>query len=130
MGADPGKMSFLNKHVANVSKPLKAAHFPFPRGERLFDTMSWCTTDYYTKASSGQPYEARGVLVIGESRQGKSHKIERLRKRLNDGSVIMPKGRPAKIIHCILSGKVTWKDPGDKILGLLGYELKGHIDFF
>lgn len=118
-------MSFINTHVVEASAPLKSAHFPFYREEKLFEAMSWCTTDYYTKASSGQPFEARGVLVIGESRQGKSHEIERLREKFNDGSVIMPDGRPAKILHCILSGKVTWKDLGVKILGLLGYELNG-----
>jgi hypothetical protein len=37
----------------------------------------------------------------------------------------MPDGRPAKIIHCILSGKVTWKDLGVKILNDLEYKLKG-----
>lgn len=118
-------MTFINPRVVEASAPLKAAHFPFPRGEELFEAMSWCTTDYYTKASTGKPFEARGVLVIGESRQGKSREIERLRDKFNDGSVIMPDGRSAKILHCILSGKVTWKDLGEKILGLLGYKLKG-----
>ena len=46
-------------------------------------------------------------------------------EKFNDGSVIMPDGRPAKIIHCILSGKVTWKDLGMKILNDLEYKLKG-----
>ncbi|MCZ0813764.1 ATP-binding protein [Roseovarius sp. EGI FJ00037] len=118
-------MAFINQQVVKASAPLKAAHFPFPRGEKLFEAISWCATDYYTKASSGKPFEARGVLVIGESRQGKSHEILRLRTKFNDGSVIMPDGRPAKIIHCFLSGKITWKDLGVNILELLGYKLKG-----
>jgi hypothetical protein len=104
---------------------LKAAHFPLPRGKELFEAMSWCASDYYSKATAGRPFEARGVLVIGESRQGKSREIQRLLEKFNDGSVIMPDGRPAKIIHCILSGKVTWKDLGVKILEVLKYPLKG-----
>ncbi|MFG6660753.1 ATP-binding protein [Sulfitobacter sp. 915] len=118
-------MNFINQSMAEATAPLKSAHFPFPRGKELFDAMTWCTTDYYAKAKSGQPFEARGLLVIGESRQGKSREIQRLREKFNDGSVIMPDGRPATILHCILSGKVTWKDLGVKILGLLGYPLKG-----
>ncbi|MCZ7676391.1 MAG: ATP-binding protein [Roseovarius sp.] len=116
---------FVRTDVVNISKPLKDAHFEFPRGEELFRAMSWCTTDYYTKALSGNPFEARGILVIGESRQGKSHEIRKLLEQFNDGSVVMPDGRPAKILHCILSGKVTWKDLGVRILNLLGYKLKG-----
>jgi hypothetical protein len=118
-------MNFINAQVVEISKPLKAAHFPFPRGKELFEAMSWCATDYYTKASTGHAFEARGLLVIGESRQGKSREIQRIRDKFNDGSVIMPDGRRAVIIHCILSGKVTWKDLGVRILGLLEYPLRG-----
>jgi len=116
---------FVRTEVVEFSAPLKEAHFPFPRAEALFDALSWCVTDYYTKARIGNPFEARGVLVIGESRQGKSHEIQKVLTQFNDGSVVMPDGRPAKILHCILSGKVTWKDLGVKILELLGYKLRG-----
>lgn len=37
-------MTFINPRVVEASAPLKAAHFPFPRGEELFEAMSWCTT--------------------------------------------------------------------------------------
>ena len=118
-------MSFINTKIVEASAPLKGAHFPFNRGEELFEAVSWCVTDYYTKASARQPFEARGVMVIGESRQGKSREIQRLLEKFNDGSVVMPDGREGKIIHCILSGKVTWKDLGLKVLQQLGYPLKG-----
>jgi hypothetical protein len=118
-------MNFVNTKTVTASKPLKAAHYPFNRGKNLFDAMSWCVTDYYTKASSDHPFEARGLLVIGESRQGKSCEIKRLLRKFNDGSVLMPDGRPATIIHCLLSGKLTWKDLGVKVLDKLGYALKG-----
>lgn len=116
-------MSFINEDVVAAAAPLKSVHFPFPRGKELYEVMSWCVTDYYTNASIGQPFEARGVMVIGESRQGKSTEITRMLADFNDGSVIMPDGRPAKIIHCKLSGIITWKDMGAKILPLLGYPL-------
>jgi hypothetical protein len=118
-------MSFMNARMVEISKPLKAAYFPFSRAQDLSRALSWCITDYATKASIGQPFEARGVLVIGDSRQGKSREIQRFRERFNDGSEIMPDGRPARIVHCILSGKVTWKDLGVKVLNTLGYPLKG-----
>lgn len=36
----------------------------------------------------------------------------------------MPDGRPAKIVSCVLSGRVSWKDLGIKTLTALGYEIK------
>ncbi len=119
-------MSFINKAVVDVRKPLLAARFPFIRSEHLRDAMTWCATDYYTKASIGGRFEARGIVVIGESRQGKSTEIETMLKALNDGTTIMPDGRPAKIVSCLLSGKVTWKDLGVVILDVLGYPIRGH----
>lgn len=119
-------MSFVDTAVVNVRKPLLEARFPFSRAESLAAAMKWCATDYYTKASIGGRFEARGIVVIGESRQGKSTEIETMLKAFNDGTTIMPDGRTAKIVSCLLSGKVTWKDLGVVILEVLGYPLRGH----
>jgi len=118
-------MSFIDTALVDVRKPLLEARFPFGRSERLRDAMTWCASDYYAKAAIGQQFEARGIVVIGESRQGKSTEIETLLRAFNDGSTIMPDGRPAKIVSCLLSGKVTWKDLGVVILEVLGYPLRG-----
>lgn len=119
-------MSFIDKVAVNVRKPLVEARFPFDRADALAAAMTWCATDYYTKASIGVMFEARGIVVIGESRQGKSTEIDKMLKRFNDGTTVMPDGRPAKIVSCLLSGKVTWKDLGIEILRVLGYPLKGY----
>jgi hypothetical protein len=118
-------MSFVVKAAVDAMKPLMAARFPFGRADDLNDAMKWCATDYYTKADIGCRFEARGILVIGDSRQGKSTEIDTMLKKFNDGSTIMPDGRPAKIVSCLLSGKVTWKDLGTVILTVLGYPIKG-----
>jgi hypothetical protein len=118
-------MSFINKAVVDVRRPLVEARFPFKRSSDLKDALEACVIDYYTKASIGRRFEARGVLVIGESRQGKSTEIEMMLEAFNDEAEIMPNGRPGKIISCLLSGKVTWKDLGTVILEVLGYPLRG-----
>lgn len=61
-------MSFINQALVDVRKPLVEARFPFSRAKSLSDTMTWCATDYYTKASIGGWFEARGIVVIGDSR--------------------------------------------------------------
>ncbi|MCR9110725.1 MAG: ATP-binding protein [Rhodobacteraceae bacterium] len=118
-------MSFVNLDTSAALQPLVSAHFPFPRAAVLREAVSWCATDYYTKAQNIDRFEARGVLVVGESRQGKSKEIDRMLAQFNDGTTIMPDGRPGFIVSCLLSGKVTWKDLGIKILEVLGYPIHG-----
>jgi len=118
-------MSMVDMTVVDVRKPLKMARFPFHRADDLTNAMKACVTDYYTQASIGGRFEARGIVVIGESRQGKSTEIDKMLKRFNDGSTFMPDGRSAKIVSCLLSGSVTWKDMGIEVLKVLGYDLKG-----
>ncbi len=120
-------MSFIDDCVVDMQTPLLAARFPFGRADRLNDAMKWCATDYFIKASIGGRFEARGIVVTGESRQGKSTEIETMLKAFNDGTTIMPDGRPAIIVSCLLSGKVTWKDLGIVILEELGYTAKGRL---
>jgi hypothetical protein len=115
----------VNMDLVNVSVPLKLAHFPFDRANDLAKAMTWCVTDYYRNALIGGRFEARGVMVVGESRQGKSTEIDKYLANFNDGTTLMPDGRPAKIVSCLLSGKVTWKSLGVEILEVLGYPLKG-----
>lgn len=119
-------MSMVDMTVVNVRMPLKKARFPFHRADVLEDAMKACVTDYYTQASIGGRFEARGIVVIGDSRQGKSTEIDTMLTKFNDGSTIMPDGRPAKIVSCLLSGKVTWKSLGVEILEVLDYKLTGY----
>lgn len=105
-------MSFVNIDLAARKSALKAAHYDFPRADRLREAMSWALTDYYSKMSLNKPFEARGLLVTGPSRIGKSTEIQQLLNEVNDGSTLMPDGRPAKIASVILSGSLTWKDLG------------------
>ncbi|MBU2936461.1 MULTISPECIES: ATP-binding protein [Pacificibacter] len=118
-------MPFIDTTEVEVRKPLMEARFPFDRADDLADAMKWCATDYYTKASIGRRFESRGIVVIGDSRQGKSTEIDRMLTQFNNGTTVMPDGRPARIVSCLLSGKVTWKDLGIEILSVLGYSMKG-----
>lgn len=119
-------MTFIDKAAVGIRTPLMEVRFPFDRADELVKAMTWCATDYYTKAAIGSRFEARGIVVIGESRQGKSTEIDKMLKQFNNGSTVMADGRPAKIVSCLLSGKVTWKDLGTEILQVLGYPITGH----
>lgn len=114
-------MSFINRAVIEASLSLKAAHYPFPRAGKLKEMFSDCLTDYYTKAATGHPFEARGLLITGKSRVGKSRELERMITAFNEQKEIFPNGKAARIVQCRLWGKVTSKDLAATALGALGY---------
>ncbi|MER5172806.1 ATP-binding protein [Thioclava kandeliae] len=105
-------MSFINADEARLKSELLSAYYSFPRARVLHAATSWALTDYYSKSAIGQPFEARGIMVTGPSRIGKSTEIRRTLSQLNDGTTLMPDGRPAKIASVILSGSLSWKDLG------------------
>lgn len=116
--------AFVDTTAASITGPLLSAHFPFPRSKELFQLLAQCVTDYYTKANLHQPFEARGLMITGKSRVGKSREINRVIRLFNDDNVIMPNGRPGKIIQVRLNGRVTWKGLGLATLKELGYPLQ------
>jgi hypothetical protein len=77
--------------------------------------------DYYSKWYSGEPFEARGMMVTAPSRTGKSHELNHMIKVFHDAEQALPDGRPAYVVQVLLSGRITWKDLGLKILAALDY---------
>lgn len=116
-------MSFIDHKQAEFLHLLRSAHFDFPRSTELRLALKNCVTNYYTSVAIGGA-EARGLIVTGLSRVGKSQEIRRLIAEFNESSTLMPDDRPAKIVSCVLSGRVSWKDLGIQTLNALGYEIQ------
>lgn len=74
--------------------------------------MEWMVTDYYGKSTLNRPFKARGLLVTGPLRIGKTTEIRRQLDSLNDGNTKMPDGRPAHFASVVLKGLLSWKDLG------------------
>ncbi|MBK4214715.1 ATP-binding protein [Paracoccus caeni] len=109
-------MTFIALDTAGALAELRALHYNFPRSRRLREALSWMLTDYYAKAMVGRPFEARGLLVTGPSRVGKTDEIRRVLSQLDASGTGMPDGRPARIVSVMLDGKTTWKDLGLRTL--------------
>lgn len=118
-------MNFIDMDTVAAATPLKSVFFPFARGETLQGAVRDCITDYYVKVLTGARFEARGVLVTGRSRVGKSKEIEHLIDKINASSTVMPDGRAAKFISFKLPGRMSWKELGTKALEELGYPASG-----
>lgn len=114
-------MSFINEDIVATATPLEAVHYEFPRAKALREAFVRCVTDYYVKAKIGHSFEARGLIVTGHSRVGKTQEMTKLIDEFNSSKTLMPDGRPARIIYCKLSGMLSWKDLGRETLDALGY---------
>ncbi|OWX99276.1 ATP-binding protein [Thioclava sp. IC9] len=117
--------SFLDMEAVAAVAPLKEASYPFARAEQLHEALRWCITDYYAKASLGKEFEARGLMVTGQSRLGKTHEVKKLLTSFHAENIKMPSGQPARIITILLSRRMTWKDLGLAVLEALDYPLNG-----
>lgn len=114
-------MSFIDDKRVSAARDLQDAHYSFPRASVLREAFTECVTDYFIKASNGGHFEARGLIVTGESRVGKTEETMRLINEFNDSKTMMPNGMPGRITYCKLDGSVSWKDLGQKTLEELGY---------
>ncbi len=115
-------MSFVNRDRIALLTKLKAPLFEFPREAKLRSAFERCVEEHLTAQQIGG-HEVRGLLVTGQSRIGKSRELNSLIRKFNESETLMPNGRPAKIVSCLLSGQVTFKDLGIKTLRALGYDL-------
>lgn len=109
-------MSFIQERTFEVSKKLHNAHYGFERANILRKRMEWMITDYAAKQAVGRPFEARGLIVTGPSRIGKSQEIGKMLIAVNDGTTIMPDGRPATFENVVLSGSMSFKELGKRVL--------------
>lgn len=121
-------MNCLQQDPALVLKGLKDMRYQFPRAAELQREFDACILHHRVgqmlHAEQGVDFEARGLLVTGDSRLGKTTEIKKIIDTFNHGENYLIDGRKAKIITCNLSGTVTWKTLGIRTLRALGYEVK------
>ncbi|TNB48483.1 hypothetical protein FF124_09175 [Martelella lutilitoris] len=117
--------TFIDMETVSIANRLKEVHYPFPRAQELRTQFNSCLEDYYAKAMSGKPFEARGLLVTGKSRMGKSREIDHLIRAFNDSATPMPDGRPARFIQLRLWARNSLTDLGSSTLEALDYPAAG-----
>lgn len=116
-------MSYVDKARKDALLKYKKPYYTLPRRDKLDAEMTCLVTDYFTKSEIGRPFEARGLIVTGESRSGKSREITEIVGEFNTEGNILPNGQPARFVQCSLSSMLTWKDLGIKVLEAMGYPM-------
>jgi hypothetical protein len=117
-------MSYLNQKKRDILRPFIKAYYRFPRRKQLDEQMAYVVTDYFTKLDIGKPFEARGLIVTGESRSGKTKEIDAAVEEFNAKGYKLPDGMPARFVQCTLSGMLSWKDLGIEVLEALGTPMR------
>ncbi|WP_108836161.1 hypothetical protein [Tateyamaria sp. Alg231-49] len=96
-------MSFIDPDRFKFGTELRNSHFEFSRAKPLRTAFSRCLEDQF-RSQLIDGVEARGLVVTGSSRVGKSRELKKLIGTFNASKTQMPDGRPAKIVSCVLSG--------------------------
>lgn len=112
---------FIIPAVASTANTLADKHFPLDRGKELQRSMALIFSRYLGNLQSGNRFEAEGLLVTGASGSGKTREIHHLVKQFNESEPLLPSGKPARFVHCLLEGKTGWKGIGSTTLRALGY---------
>ncbi|MEP4195251.1 MAG: TniB family NTP-binding protein [Aliishimia sp.] len=118
-------MSFVDFEAAQIIRDLRGAHYQFPRAEHLHAAIAEMRCRYYAEAGLVDDFEARGTLVVGPSRIGKTFEVDHQRKLFNEGADEMPDDRPAKMVKVMLRESSSWKELGVLTLRSLGYKKEG-----
>ncbi|QBF33833.1 ATP-binding protein [Thalassococcus sp. S3] len=105
---------FINQTIKKAAEQQGGQIFPFERAKKLCDRFKAVLSDYLGNLEHGGYFEARGILVTGRFRCGKTREIRSLLNSYADDPAIMPDGRPAKFVHSTLRSTETWKDIGSK----------------
>ncbi len=116
-------MSYHNKEKSAILKLLVKPYYRFPRRDDIDQQMEDVITHYFARLEIGERFEARGLLVTAESRSGKTDEISAVIKQFNDENLLLPSGLPARFVQCTLSGMLSWKDLGIKVLESLGFPM-------
>jgi len=114
-------MNLVDNNMVNALQSVLSLHYKFGRNDALVMAARKVFSQYFARAAIGAPFEARGILLFGPSRSGKSKEFAEIVKDFNACGYPLPNGTTAKIVTCILDGRTTWKDLGAKTLDSMGY---------
>ncbi|PHP28703.1 AAA family ATPase [Limimaricola cinnabarinus] len=117
-------MSFINRKALDTATDLYKWRYAFERADRLQSAFGSIATEYWGRAATGKHFEARGLMVTGASRVGKTSEIRSMLSKFNEAKEELPSGKVASAVSCILDGKMTWKDLGFRTAEALGYPVR------
>lgn len=102
---------------------LKSCYFQMERANELDLHLRDVVEDFDAGRLSGDRFEGRGLVVIGESGSGKSREIDKALERLTANKGKLECGLETRFLQDALDGETTWKSLGLQLLNKLGYPL-------
>lgn len=105
-------------------KFLKTCYFRMRRADELDARLRDIVEHFDAGHLSGEHFEGRGLVVIGESRSGKTKEINKALERLAANGARLECGLDIRLLQNVLDGETTWKALGLQLLKKLGYQLE------
>ncbi|TFL15981.1 AAA family ATPase [Jannaschia formosa] len=133
-------MSFLDARRVHLASELRMVHIDFPRSKNLREHVRQLLSSHLAGLAIGEPFETGALVVTGASRNGKTREIRSLLAEVRNDHDIRDtiselaneqgetrSETPAIAVSCDLSGKLTWKDLGEKTAHALGLPVRSGL---
>ncbi|WP_312531014.1 ATP-binding protein [Paracoccus sp. (in: a-proteobacteria)] len=114
---------FVIEEIVETASKNGLWHYPFERGAKIQRALAQIFSRHLGGLRSGTRFETEGLLVTGKSGAGKTSEVNHIIKSFNASGPILPDGRTARIVSCMLDAKGGWKGLGTMTLAALGYPL-------
>ena len=117
-------MSFIIDEIVASREALSWRTFPLSRAIELKTNIARIFSQHLGDLRQEISFESQCLVVTGEPGSGKTKEVKHQIAQFNDAGILLPDGKPAKIVSCLLDAKGGWKDLGSTTLRALGYPIE------
>lgn len=117
-------MSFIIDEIVSSREKLSWRTFPLTRAEELKANIARIFSQHLGDLRQDIGFESQCLVVTGEPGSGKTKEVKYQISQFNDAKILLPDGKPARIVSCLLDAKGGWKDLGSTTLRSLGYPIE------
>ena len=117
-------MSFVIDEIVASREALSWRTFPLSRAIDLKNNIARMFSQHLGDLRQGISFESQCLIVTGEPGSGKTKEVNHQIAQFNDEGILLPDGKPARIVSCLLDAKGGWKDLGSTTLRSLDYPIE------
>ena len=117
-------MSFVIDEIVSSREALSWRTFPLPQAAELKANIARIFSQHLGDLRQDISFESQCLIVTAEPGSGKTKEVKHQIAQFNDAGILLPDGKPAKIVSCLLDAKGGWKDLGSTTLRSLAYPIE------
>lgn len=113
---------FIIPEVVEASSNFNGRYFPLSRAETLRANFAMMFSIHLGCLKSDEYFESEVLVLTGPSGAGKSREMNQLLTKFGASGSLLPSGKPAKMVKCVLDRKDGWKSLGVKTLEAMDFD--------